>query len=105
MRTKSSRQTLQVVSGWEAIELLIQCFCIGAWQLIKISFKRLWKGHRRKYSKNATSVQLTVDSSIGTHYYIKVLVNIFHLSIIVYKNISNLLDNWSNVMFSVVRSV
>lgn len=65
---------LQVVSGWPAVELVLKCIFIGIGQIIQIAVKRLWKGHRRK-SKNASPVELTVDSSIGTHCYIKIMVS------------------------------
>ncbi|XP_075975582.1 epoxide hydrolase 4-like isoform X2 [Anticarsia gemmatalis] len=64
-------KVLEVVSGWEAVELILKCVILGVWQIIEMSVKRLWKGHRRKL-KNDSPVELTVDSSIGTHCYIKV---------------------------------
>lgn len=78
-----SRRPLQIVSGWNAVELIFQCILYGAWQFLKIAFTKLWRGHRRKFSKNLPPVQLTIDSSIGTHCYIKVLVSI----ILIYLNI------------------
>lgn len=69
-----SRKVLHVVKGWEAVELILNCVVYGVWQLFKLSFKKLWKGHRRKYTKNNSAVELKVDSSIGTHCYIKIMV-------------------------------
>lgn len=68
-------KVLKVVSGWEAVELVIRCIFLGIWQFVQISVKRLWKGHRRKYTKNGPQVQLSVDSSVGTHCYIKIMVS------------------------------
>lgn len=70
-----NKKVLELVSGWEAVELVLKCFVFGVWQLLKISMKRLWKGHRRKSVKNGPPVELTVVSSIGTHCYIKVMVS------------------------------
>ena len=67
-------KVLQVISGWQAVELILTCVFVGIWQIIEISFKRLWKGYRRKV-ENAPPVELTIDSSIGTHCYIKVMVS------------------------------
>ncbi|XP_037969200.2 epoxide hydrolase 2-like [Plutella xylostella] len=78
MSAKRNRKSLQVVSGWEAVELIIQCAFYGFWQLLRVSFKRLWKGHRRKYKKNGSTVELTVDSSVGTHCYIKIMGVKYH---------------------------
>lgn len=69
----AKKEVLKVVTGWKAVELVLKCFFIGIWQLIQISVKRLWKGHRRKTTNNSR-VELTVDSSIGRHCYIKILV-------------------------------
>ncbi|XP_013193717.2 epoxide hydrolase 4 [Amyelois transitella] len=71
-------KVLHLVSGWEAAELVFKCIFVGLWQLIQITVKRLWKGHRRKSLKNPPSVELTVDSSVGTHCYIKVLGVKYH---------------------------
>lgn len=70
-----SKKVLELVSGWEAVELVLKCFVFGIWQLMQIAVKRLWKGHRRKSPKNCPPVELTVVSSIGTHCYIKVMVS------------------------------
>lgn len=70
-------KVLQVVSGWQAVELVLKCIFIGIWQIMQIVVKRLWKGHRRK-SKNSPPVELTVDSSIGTHCYIKIMSVKYH---------------------------
>lgn len=70
-----SKKVLELVTGWEAVELVLKCFVCGIWQLMKISMKRLWKGHRRKSANNCPPVELTVVSSIGTHCYIKVMVS------------------------------
>ncbi|CAK1585121.1 unnamed protein product [Parnassius mnemosyne] len=72
------RQVLQAVSGWSTIELLIKCVFIGLWQMVQFAIRRLWKGHRRKSSKNFPPVELTVDSSIGIHCYIKVMGVKYH---------------------------
>lgn len=72
-----SEKVLDVVSGWEAVELIFKCVFVGLWQMIKLSVRRLWKGHRRKISKNCPPVELTVDSSIGIHCYIKIMVIFF----------------------------
>ncbi|XP_049872762.1 epoxide hydrolase 4-like [Pectinophora gossypiella] len=71
-----SKKVLEVVSGWEAVELAVKCIFFGIWQLIQMFVKRLWKGHRRK-SKNS-SVELTVDNSVGTHCYIKIMGVKYH---------------------------
>ncbi|GBP90287.1 Epoxide hydrolase 3 [Eumeta japonica] len=73
-----SRKVLKVVTGWEAFELILKSIFIGAWQIMIITFKRLWKGHRRKSSSDQTTVQLTADSSVGTHYYIKIMGVKYH---------------------------
>lgn len=73
MSAKSDR-TLKVVSGWLAVELVMKCIFIGLWQAVQIVVKRMWKGHRRK-PKSSGQVELSVDSSIGTHCYIKVMVS------------------------------
>lgn len=72
-----SEKVLDVVSGWEAVELIFKCVFVGLWQMIKLSVRRLWKGHRRKISKNRPPVELTIDSSIGIHCYIKIMVIFF----------------------------
>ncbi|XP_052754871.1 epoxide hydrolase 4-like [Galleria mellonella] len=69
---------LELVSGWEAVEQIFKCIFIGLWQFIKISVKRFWKGHRRKSLKDHSPVELTVDSSIGTHCYIKIMGVKYH---------------------------
>ncbi|XP_038214345.1 epoxide hydrolase 3-like [Zerene cesonia] len=69
---------LELVSGWAAIELLFQCVYIGLWQLLHLAARRLWKGHRRKLSNNNPPVELTVDSSIGIHCYIKIMGVKYH---------------------------
>lgn len=69
-----SGKILKVVSGWQAVELILKCIFIGIWQVVQIAVKKLWKGHRRK-SKDSPPVELTVDASIGTHCYIKVMVS------------------------------
>lgn len=74
-------KVLQVISGWQAVELILTCVFVGIWQIIEISVKRLWKGHRRKM-ENTSPVELTIDSSIGTHCYIKVMVSLFFLTYI-----------------------
>lgn len=66
---------LQVVSGWQAVELILKCVFVGLWQILRMSLKRFWKGYRKK-SSNEPSVELTVDASIGTHCYVKVKVRI-----------------------------
>lgn len=71
-------KVLQVISGWQAVELILKCVFIGIWQIIEISVKSLWKGQRGKV-KNVPPVELTVDSSIGTHCYIKVMVSVLFL--------------------------
>lgn len=71
-----SLKVLQVISGWQAVELILTCVFVGIWQIIEISVKRLWKGYRRKVDESQP-VELTVDSSIGTHCYIKVMVSLF----------------------------
>ncbi|KOB69120.1 Epoxide hydrolase 4-like protein [Operophtera brumata] len=76
MSTKSVKM-LQVVSGWQAVELILKCVFVGIWQIIQIAVKKLWKGHRRK-SNNATPVELAVDASIGTHCYIKIMGVKYH---------------------------
>lgn len=68
-------KVLEKVCGWEAFELVLKCIFIGIWQMIKISVNSLWKGHRRKLNKDNPPVELTVDSSIGTHCYIKIMVS------------------------------
>ncbi|XP_059053025.1 epoxide hydrolase 4-like [Achroia grisella] len=73
-----NNNVLEVVSGWEAVELIFKCVFIGLWQCIKISVKMLWKGHRRKLLRNHSTIELTVDSSIGTHCYIKVMGVKYH---------------------------
>lgn len=67
----NSKKILQCVSGWQAVELILQCVILGAWQILQMSVLRLWRGHKRKI-KSVPSVELTVDSSVGTHCYIKV---------------------------------
>lgn len=74
-----AQKVMQVLSGWEAVELVLNCAVYGVWQLFKISFKKLWKGHRRKYSNNVPPVELKVDSSVGTHCYIKIMVSALHV--------------------------
>ncbi|KAJ0183095.1 hypothetical protein K1T71_001071 [Dendrolimus kikuchii] len=69
---------LEKVSGWEAFDLVLKCIFIGIWQIIKISLNKMWKGHRRKSSKDSSPVELTVDSSIGTHCYIKLMGTKYH---------------------------
>ncbi|XP_045498912.1 epoxide hydrolase 4-like [Colias croceus] len=69
---------LELVSGWAAVELFFQCVYIGLWQLLQLAVRRLWKGHRRKLSNNKPPVELTVDSSIGTHCYIKIMGVKYH---------------------------
>ncbi|CAH2085017.1 unnamed protein product [Euphydryas editha] len=73
-----NQKVLDAVSGWEAVELIIKCVFVGLWQMIKLSVRRLWKGHRRKLSKNVPPVELTVDSSIGIHCYIKIMGVKYH---------------------------
>ncbi|XP_028167345.1 epoxide hydrolase 4-like [Ostrinia furnacalis] len=73
-----SRKLLQVISGWEAVELVFRCILVGIWQIIQIIVKRMWKGHRRKLTKNFPPVELSVDSSIGTHCYIKIMGVKYH---------------------------
>ncbi|KAI8421449.1 hypothetical protein MSG28_009506 [Choristoneura fumiferana] len=68
----AKKEVLEVVTGWKAVELVLKCFFIGIWQLIQISVKRLWKGHRR-ITTNNSQIELTVDSSIGRHCYIKIM--------------------------------
>lgn len=70
-----TRRILQGISGWESVQLLIKCCFLGLFELIRIAFTKLWKGPRRKLSKKYPRVQVTVDSSIGTHCYIKILVS------------------------------
>ncbi|XP_047531372.1 epoxide hydrolase 4-like isoform X2 [Vanessa atalanta] len=72
------KQVLDVVSGWESVELILKCVFVGLWQMIQLSVRRLWKGHRRKLSKNSPPVELTVDSSIGIHCYIKIMGVKYH---------------------------
>ncbi|KAH9631835.1 hypothetical protein HF086_000659 [Spodoptera exigua] len=72
-----SLKVLQVISGWQAVELILTCVFVGIWQIIELSVKRLWKGYRRKVDDNQP-VELTVDSSIGTHCYIKVMGVKYH---------------------------
>ncbi|XP_063362686.1 epoxide hydrolase 4-like [Cydia amplana] len=71
------REVLQVVSGWQAVELVLKCLLLGVWQLAQMAVKRLWKGHRRKALKNS-HVEVTVDSSIGRHCYIKIMGVKYH---------------------------
>ncbi|CAF4849701.1 unnamed protein product [Pieris macdunnoughi] len=73
-----SNSILQVVSGWQAVQLFFECIYLGLWQLIQLAIKRLWKGHRRKMSNSAPPVELTVDSSIGIHCYIKIMGVKYH---------------------------
>ncbi|KAM3960061.1 LOW QUALITY PROTEIN: epoxide hydrolase 4 [Aphomia sociella] len=73
-----SNNVLEVISGWEAVELVFKCIFIGLWQVIKIFVKGLWKGHRRKSIRDHSPVELTVDSSIGTHCYIKIMGVKYH---------------------------
>uniref|UniRef100_A0AAU7BBM9 Membrane epoxide hydrolase n=1 Tax=Maruca vitrata TaxID=497515 RepID=A0AAU7BBM9_MARVT len=73
-----NRKVLEVVTGWQAVELVLKCLFIGIWQIIQILVKRLWKGHRRKLVKNCPPVELTVDSSIGKHCYIKIMGVKYH---------------------------
>ncbi|XP_072932476.1 epoxide hydrolase 4-like [Epargyreus clarus] len=73
-----SHKVLQVVSGWPAVELALQCIFIGLWQLLQLAVRRLWKGHRRKWAKNTPPVELTVDSSVGVHCYIKIMGVKYH---------------------------
>ncbi|XP_039755108.1 epoxide hydrolase 4-like isoform X1 [Pararge aegeria] len=73
-----SDKVLEVVSGWEAVKLVLKCAFIGLWQMIHLAVRRLWKGHRRKLSKNCPPVELTVDSSIGIHCYIKIMGVKYH---------------------------
>ncbi|CAB3254306.1 unnamed protein product [Arctia plantaginis] len=68
---------LQVVSGWQAVELIVKCVFVGVWQIIQMSLKRFWKGHRKK-SVNDPPVELSVDASIGTHCYVKVMGVKYH---------------------------
>lgn len=70
----ASKNVLEVISGWPAVELVLKCVFFGIWQIIQIAVKRLWKGHRKRQKDNSP-VELTVDSSIGTHCYIKILVS------------------------------
>ncbi|XP_050678846.1 epoxide hydrolase 4-like [Leptidea sinapis] len=65
-----NNKVIQTVSGWVAVEILFQCVIIGFWQLFQLALRRLWKGHRRKLSKNVPPVELAVDTSIGIHCYI-----------------------------------
>ncbi|XP_030022877.1 AB hydrolase superfamily protein YfhM-like [Manduca sexta] len=74
----ANHEVLQVVSGWLAVELVLKCIFAGLWQIMQIAVKRLWKGHRRKSSKNSAPVELSVDSSIGTHCYIKIMGVKYH---------------------------
>ncbi|XP_047025278.1 epoxide hydrolase 4-like isoform X1 [Helicoverpa zea] len=70
-------KVLQVISGWQAVELILKCVFVGIWQIIEISVKGLWKGARRKV-KDTPPVELTIDSSVGTHCYIKVMGVKYH---------------------------
>lgn len=72
-------KVLQVVTGWQAVELILKCVFVGICQIIQIAVKKLWKGQRRK-SKNFSPVELAKDSSIGTHCYIKIMVRFFSTS-------------------------
>ncbi|XP_050348440.1 uncharacterized protein LOC126772217 isoform X1 [Nymphalis io] len=72
------KKVLDVVSGWESVDLILKCIFVGLWQMIQIAVRRLWKGHRRKISKNYPPVELTVDSSIGIHCYIKIMGVKYH---------------------------
>ncbi|KAJ2950902.1 hypothetical protein O0L34_g5266 [Tuta absoluta] len=72
-----SKKVLELVSGWEAVELAAKCIFFGIWQLINMFVKRLWKGHRRKSSKNP-SVELTIDNAFGTHCFIKIMGVKYH---------------------------
>ncbi|CAG9787944.1 unnamed protein product [Diatraea saccharalis] len=72
------KNVLEVVSGWEAVELILKCLILGIWQIIQITVKRLWKGHRRKLSKNYPPFELTEDSSVGTHCLIKIMGVKYH---------------------------
>ncbi|CAH0587141.1 unnamed protein product [Chrysodeixis includens] len=69
-------KVLQVISGWQAVELLLSCVFLGIMQIVEILVKRVWKVHRRK--AKVQPVELTVDSSIGTHCYIKVMGVKYH---------------------------
>ncbi|XP_047990072.1 epoxide hydrolase 4-like [Leguminivora glycinivorella] len=71
------KEVLEVVSGWQAVELVLKCLLLGAWQLVQMAVKRLWKGQRRKALKNS-HVEVTVDSSIGRHCYIKIMGVKYH---------------------------
>lgn len=71
-----SDTVLEVVSGWEAVRLVLKCALLGLWQMLHLSVRRLWKGHRRKLSRSCPPVELTVDSSVGTHCYIKIMVRL-----------------------------
>lgn len=72
------QKVLEVVSGWEAVELILKCIILGIWQVLQITVKGFWKGHRRKSPKKFPPVELTVDSSVGTHCYIKIMGVKYH---------------------------
>nr|AGC92732.1 epoxide hydrolase 4-like protein [Heliconius erato] len=74
----NSGYILQAISGWDAVELIFKCVFIGLWQVIQLTARRLWKGHRRKLSEDFPPVELTVDSSIGRHCYIKIMGVKYH---------------------------
>ena len=48
----NSGYILQAISGWDAVELIFKCVFIGLWQVIQLTARRLWKGHRRKLSED-----------------------------------------------------
>ncbi|KPJ16191.1 hypothetical protein RR48_08196 [Papilio machaon] len=73
-----NQNVLEPVSGTTAVKLFLKCIFIGLWQLVQFAVRRLWKGHRRKFSKNFPPVELTVDSSIGIHCYIKIMGVKYH---------------------------
>lgn len=74
----AKNDVLQVVSGWDTVELVLKCLFLGMWQILKILVKNLWKGHRRKLSKNFPPVEMSVDASVGTHCHIKIMGVKYH---------------------------
>ncbi|XP_068634024.1 epoxide hydrolase 4-like [Battus philenor] len=72
-----NQSVLCAVSGREAVEILFKCMFIGLWQFLQFAVRRLWKGHRRKNLKSPP-IELTVDSSIGIHCYIKLMGVKYH---------------------------
>ncbi|CAH0399671.1 unnamed protein product [Chilo suppressalis] len=78
MSARRNQKVLEVVTGWEAVELIFKCLILGVWQVVKITVKRLWKGHRRKLPKDFPPVELTEDSSVGTHCFIKIMGVKYH---------------------------